>query len=82
MLVRVALYYMAAVETPPLPHLKHVGRWFVSFGARVKASRKRFCFDWLEVDMSELGFGLLRPTQVMNKASKLSYIRIHVDYSH
>ena len=40
--------------------------YVVSVGARVKAPRKRFCFDWLEVDMSELGFGLLRLTQVIN----------------
>ena len=53
-LVRVALHYMAASKPT------------CSVGARVKAPRKRFCFDWLEVDMSDLGFGLLRPTQVIN----------------
>ena len=30
----------------------------------------RFCFDWLEVDMSKLGFGLLRPTQVIKFIKK------------
>ena len=53
-LVRVALHYMAASKPT------------CSVGARVKALRKRFYFDWLEVEMSKLGFGLLRPTQVIN----------------